>query len=535
MTRSGLRQDSPKRRYLIRSLLFGALFYLLFITAALFIVRQQRILEQHNLAAYTQSYINSFLENLIASMLGLMPLNQVSCADATPDLQSRAAFNSAVRSFTLVRENIARCSSATGQMNLPVVQIYPELNQRLPLDIKAQQGTLWVPDRPAIAVWLAHPDRPGDGILATLDINLTPYLFIFSHTQHKQRPVGLALIAGQQALTTFSRFVLPLEELPAASLLEVKFTKYPITLRLYGQTITGSDLQLILLIGLLLAALVTALTYYILILRTSPKRAILYAIKRQEFFVEYQPVVEAGTQRISGFEALIRWQHPLEGRISPDLFIPYAEAQGLILPLTHHLFGLIARDAHRMQEVLPPGLRLGINISPSHLIDPAFADDVKALQRQMPADFFTLVFEITERGMVEDPDAVAKFSWIQSLGIDVAIDDFGTGHSALIYLQRFTLDYLKIDRGFVSSIGQETVTTPVLDSVLNLARNLNMQTVAEGVETQEQVDYLTERGANYLQGYLFSPPLGVDDLLQFYQQYMIRIGQTAQIPRPERI
>ena len=121
--------------------------------------------------------------------------------------------------------------------------------------------------------------------------------------------------------------------------------------------------------------------------------------------------------------------------------------------------------------------------------------------------------------MVETEDALEKFDWLRHQGIEIAIDDFGTGHSALIYLEKFRLDFLKIDRGFVTTIGRQTVTAPVLDTVLNLTRELRLKTVAEGVETPQQAHYLREHGVTYLQGYLYSRPLTPAGLKEFVTHY----------------
>jgi sensor c-di-GMP phosphodiesterase-like protein len=136
------------------------------------------------------------------------------------------------------------------------------------------------------------------------------------------------------------------------------------------------------------------------------------------------------------------------------------------------------------------------------------------------------VFEITERGMVEEGSALAEFDWLHQQGIEIAIDDFGTGHSALIYLERFSMDYLKIDRGFVNSIGRDTVTAPVLDAVISLAKKLKMQTVAEGVETAEQLHFLQEQDVNFMQGYYFSKPLSIDNFVAFCNAHTVMDHQA---------
>ena len=135
------------------------------------------------------------------------------------------------------------------------------------------------------------------------------------------------------------------------------------------------------------------------------------------------------------------------------------------------------------------------------------SEDMRTFLDLMPPDHFQIVLEITERDMINQREANQLFEWLHNEGFEIAIDDFGTGHSALIYLEHFTMDYIKIDRGFVNAIGTETVTSPVLDAVLTLARRLNMSTVAEGVETPEQAAWLREHGVNFLQGYWISRPM----------------------------
>ncbi|MDU5848383.1 MAG: cyclic di-GMP phosphodiesterase, partial [Cronobacter sakazakii] len=323
---------------------------------------------------------------------------------------------------------------------------------------------------------------------------------------------GLALVAKDRALTTFSGKVMTPDELPASPLRSESVQGYPLKLYLYGDTMPAEDRHLALLLGLLIGLLGGTLTVILLALRARSGREIVSAIKRNQFFVVYQPVVDAATRQIRGVEALMRWEHPSAGMIPPDAFINFAEAQGLIVPLTRHLFRLIAQDVPRLQQTLPPGAKLGINIAPGHLHSEQFKMDIQKLRASLPPDYFQLVFEITERDMIREEEALDLFQWLHEQGYEIAVDDFGTGHSALIYLERFTLDYLKIDRGFVNAIGTETITSPVLDAVISLAKRLNMATVAEGVETQEQAKWLTVRGVNFLQGYYFSRPMRAADL-----------------------
>ncbi|EOI6467800.1 cyclic di-GMP phosphodiesterase [Yersinia enterocolitica] len=434
------------------------------------------------------AYSSQFLSELTTSMSQLIPLSAKNCEQASSALHYRAAFTNGVRAFLLVRNDIAYCSSATGEMNVPVSALYPKINVSQPLDFKIQQGTPMMPGKPAIGVWLREAGRGNTGVLATID---------------------------ELAVTTFDAKVIPISQLPTRDAREIQLPGYPIKILIYHTSLTADDIRMTLLGGLLLAGLVGILAYYILIASQSAEAEILRGIRRGEFFVEYQPVFRSNDRSISGLEALIRWQHPIEGRISPDLFIPYAEAQHLIQPLTQHLFELIIKDSKLMAAHVPAGVKLAFNISPVHLTDDNFRKDVTQMLQQLNTDVFSPVFEVTERGMVEEELAIEQFAWLRSQGIQIAVDDFGTGHSALIYLERFTLDFIKIDRGFVSTIGINTVAAPVLDAVLMLANKLNIETVAEGVETEQQLQYLAQHGVNYLQGYLLSKPLSVEDLVKF--------------------
>lgn len=145
----------------------------------------------------------------------------------------------------------------------------------------------------------------------------------------------------------------------------------------------------------------------------------------------------------------------------------------------------------------------------------SFKADIQELSASLPANYFQVVLEITERDMLDQHEATKIFEWLHAAGLEIAIDDFGTGHSALIYLERFTVDYLKIDRGFINAIGTETLTSPVLDAVLTLSRRLNMLTVAEGVETQEQARWLRDRGVHFFRGYWVSRPLKLADFVRW--------------------
>ncbi|WP_105739276.1 cyclic di-GMP phosphodiesterase [Cronobacter dublinensis] len=500
---------STPRKILLVGVATGLILAFIVTLAARGWLHQQRENQYDMLARDIHHYLNTYFAQLKASADALQPLTLAECGAVSAELTSRAAFNVNVRAFLLLRNGAAYCSSATGRLQLPLRDFAPDIDTRKAVDISIITGTPMMPDKPSIVMWFGNPLMAGRGIVTTLNVNLTPYLV---YTARQNDLNGLALVAKDRALTTFSGRAMTPEELPAEPLRSESVRGYPLKLYLYGDTMPAEDRHLALLLGLLLGVLGGVLTVVLLALRARSGREIVSGIKRNQFFVVYQPVVDAATRQIRGVEALMRWKHPAAGMIPPDAFISFAEAQGLIVPLTRHLFKLIAQDVPHLQQSLPPGAKLGINIAPGHLHSPEFQADIQKFHASLPPDYFQLVFEITERDMIREKEAIGLFEWLHQQGYEIAVDDFGTGHSALIYLERFTLDYLKIDRGFVNAIGTETITSPVLDAVISLAKRLNMATVAEGVETQEQAKWLSVRGVNFLQGYYFSRPVRAGEL-----------------------
>lgn len=498
---------SSNRKILTVSILAGLFIALLLGTLQFFWSYHKREVKFDTLITDLSVYMETYFDELKTSIDTLQPLTLNNCHDVSAELTSRAAFSINVRAFLLVRDNKAFCSSATGPMNVPLEELIPELHIDKPVDMALLPGTPMLPNKPAIAIWYRNPLVKNGGVFTSVNINLTPYLL---YTARQDEFAGIAVIIGDQALSTMSGSLLnahDLREIPART---ATLKHVPLTINLYAEQWTTDELLFALFFGLVCGIAAGSLSYYILTIRLNPGKEILTAIKRGQFYVVYQPVVDAKELKMRGVEVLMRWKHPTMGEIPPDAFINFAEAQKLIVPLTLHLFDLIIRDTPVLQTRLPPGAKLGINIAPGHLHAESFKEDMRAFNASLPPDHFQTVLEITERDMIQQREANQLFEWLHNEGFEIAIDDFGTGHSALIYLERFTMDYLKIDRGFVNAIGTETVTSPVLDAVLTLARRLNMSTVAEGVETPEQAAWLREHGVNFLQGYWISRPMPLE-------------------------
>ncbi|HDG1679992.1 TPA: cyclic di-GMP phosphodiesterase [Kluyvera ascorbata] len=510
------RHSLINRRIVLTSVVVGLLIALAAGLAQYSIFHHRRAAQFDNTISSLQSYLDNYFNQILVTIDSLQPLTMDSCQAVSSELTARAAFSMNVRAFLLVKDNIAYCSSATGPMSLGLKELVPDLDLTKSHVMGIVSGTPMMPTTPAFVLWVKSPLLENRGIFASINANLMPWVLYSS----KQSPYnGVALVVnGKTAISTFSSKPLTLDQIPDTAVRHVKIKGVPLEVYLYSNALGTDNSLYSLLLGLTCGLLGGLLCLYILAIRSRPGKEILAAIKHRQFYVAYQPVVDAKNRQITGVEALMRWSHPTVGNIPPDAFISYAEAQDLIVPLTHHLFELIARDAPMLKDLLPPGAKLGINIAPSHLHAESFQHDIRQLAASLPDNYFQVVLEITERDMLNQERAMNLFAWLRGEGIEIAIDDFGTGHSALIYLERFTLDYLKIDRGFVNAIGRETITSPVLDAVLTLTHRLNLVTVAEGVETEEQAAWLRDHGVDYLQGYLISRPLTLQQLIEEYRK-----------------
>lgn len=511
------RHASYSRRIAWSSAIIGAVFFLFFVSILLILTWQKRVQQHEQLLAHSRDDLQQVITTLVDTLYPLQQYTQLSCSSVSRELTSRAAFAGNIRAILLVRNGNAYCSSATGAFLMPANDISPESELERDRDIRLLEGTPLLPTKPALALWVKNPGAAETGVLTTMNISLTPYQLLASY--HPEI-TGMALVIGNKALLSGSNQVVHVTDLPVP-LHQMAFKDGALHFMLFGSTLALRDYSLTLLTGVLFSLGVTGVSWLLLTRHQRPGKEIMQAIKRGQFHVEYQPLVTAHDGKPYGVEALLRWTHPTEGMIPPDAFISYAEAQNLIIPLTQHLFTLVARDAQFLCKQLPCGTRLSLNLSPLHLASACFRHDVQMWINAMPADHFNYVFEITERTMVGEKNADEIFAWLHEHNFKIAIDDFGTGHSALIYLEKYPFDYLKIDRGFVQSIGTETVTSPVLDAVLILAKKLNLKTVAEGVETGDQAAWLVNHGVTHLQGYLFSRPLRPEHLASYYQRQQV--------------
>jgi diguanylate cyclase (GGDEF)-like protein len=239
------------------------------------------------------------------------------------------------------------------------------------------------------------------------------------------------------------------------------------------------------------------------------------AIDRNELSMAYQPVVSLTDGALLGFEALLRWNHSEYGQIPPNKFIPIAEESGLIIPITGWILQETTLRIAKWQKISPAykDLLVSVNISGTHLSNDDLVDDVESVLEISGIAPATLKLEITESAAMENAEQTINIlNRIARLGVQLSIDDFGTGYSSLSYLHRLPFDTLKIDRSFVSGVGENGENSEILQTIISLAKNLKKRVIAEGIETQEQLSLLQHLGCDYGQGYLLSRPQSKENI-----------------------
>jgi diguanylate cyclase (GGDEF)-like protein len=267
---------------------------------------------------------------------------------------------------------------------------------------------------------------------------------------------------------------------------------------------------------------------------TAPRRLLLEsslrrALERGEFIVHYQPQAELDSGRIVGAEALLRWQHPELGLVSPSEFLPVAEETGLILAIGEWVLERVCQQARVWRSQRVPPLRVAINLSARQFYQKDFAHRVITAIARNGLDPRQLELELTEGALMQNTaGTLAILGELHGLGVRLAVDDFGTGYSSLSYLKRFPIDTVKIDRSFVADIARDADDAAIVSAIVAMAHGLGIRTVAEGVETCDQVEFLRKRGCDEIQGYLLGRPMPPGELVRFLGQppHCVRLAAT---------
>ncbi|MBV4458589.1 EAL domain-containing protein [Pseudomonas sp. COR58] len=446
------------------------------------------------------------LDNTAQAARELLPLAGQPCDTAQLALREQVTRRPFVRSTNLVWDNNLYCSSLFGHFKEAVN----------PGDYT--QGKLWLmngnPVTPNTALLVYRLSDGRSGALTTLDgYHLSNILRLIGRQTLLLLQVGnnwlsadgkvhqgaLPPLPVAQSTLNSSRYAFSVSAgFPEGEVWRYMADEYPplFSLLIFFGAVSG------------------AIGYIVQKRSTSPSHEMLRALEAGEFIPYFQPVVHGDSKQWSGTEVLMRWNHPKEGLVRPDLFIPFAEHSGLIVPMTRSLMQQTAALLGPVSPAFVTPFHIGINISARHCQNLELVQDCREFLAAFEPGSIHLVLELTERELIEPTDITHRlFCELREAGVKIAIDDFGTGHSSLTYLRTFNVDFLKIDQSFVAMIGLDALSRHILDSIIELCAKLDLGIVAEGVETEEQSQYLTLHHVNFLQGYLYGKPMPAADFI----------------------
>jgi diguanylate cyclase (GGDEF)-like protein/PAS domain S-box-containing protein len=243
------------------------------------------------------------------------------------------------------------------------------------------------------------------------------------------------------------------------------------------------------------------------------------ALERDELEVHYQPLFRAGDGQLVGAEALLRWNHPVLGRVSPADFIPLAEETGLIVPIGEFVLRQVCKQLHQWKNRGLGDINVAVNISVCQFHHKDFLHHVYELLEEAAVDTSMLTFELTESMLMKDAvEGIRIMEALRKMGIGLSVDDFGTGYSSLSYLRRFPINKLKIDRSFIRDIGVNKQGAAIVSAVINLGHSLDLEVVAEGVEEEEQLSFLQQHDCDVIQGFYYSPAVDADTFAESFLQ-----------------
>lgn len=437
------------------------------------------------------------------------------CQEIMDKMAIAGALTSYIRSTGLIQDDVLICSSVTGDNTQSITSIYgvrikPGFDKP---NILTLTGTRSTPIHPVIIYAL----NAGDNFTAFSTIDAQYFTDLMDALDDKNNSVLSLKFNGGPDITGMNK----IDKNIKYSLEEFSSKKNQVKIRVYTpiMTFVQSFLKDIFLLTPLFILICLALYYFWRswqLRKMSLVDEIRKAIRDGEFSVSYQPVVATHTGHCTGAEALMRWYRKDGRTISPAVFITAAEEEGVIVELSQHLFQLLERDLQVLQVDSP--FHLGVNISALHLNHKDFINDVLNLWLLLD-DSFRLVLEITERSFIDNTEeASVKLNELRNKGCQVAVDDFGTGYCSLGLLHSLPVDYLKIDKSFIDTLTSADTETPVLDTIIGLSKRLGMSTIAEGVSTTYQVDYLKEKNVSYIQGFYYAKPMNIKDFHQWYME-----------------
>ncbi|MGA2225839.1 MAG: bifunctional diguanylate cyclase/phosphodiesterase, partial [Syntrophobacteraceae bacterium] len=268
--------------------------------------------------------------------------------------------------------------------------------------------------------------------------------------------------------------------------------------------------------------------------RLSLENALRKALDRQEFLLYYQPQIDINSGKIVGLEALLRWKHPEIGLVPPGDFIPLAEETGLIVPIGEWVLSTACIFNEALQKMGMSPIRMAVNISSIQFRPYSLVASITRALKESGLDSSLLEIELTESAIMKNMEESSSIlRELKQMGLRVAIDDFGTGYSSLAYLKRFPLDILKIDRSFIRDIPGDRDNEAIAAAIIAMAHSLNLEVIAEGVETEIQLAFVREHGCDAVQGYFYSPALPGEEIKEFLRTNLELMAGAARFAMPQ--
>ena len=509
-----------RRRFTLCLILAVSVFFL---TLCIRFISERNLIEQR-ITAFNQHAVSN-VETLLA------PIKQVQlkmsqsfttvCHDNEQLMREQIARLQTIRSISLVHDGVLYCSSVFGQRNILINHLHPRLPVANPL-LFLSTDKLINKGSPILVSWYPQPNNPTSGVLQVININV---LTAFMQDSEKPWIEKTVLNVADSHFDYSQGLVNAILMEPGQVRHDVASTLHPFSITTLGPSVNSlafNSLPGQLPLALILSMLTAYIAWLVTATRMSFSREINLGLSAREFTVFCQPLINTANRQCMGIELLLRWHNPRQGWISPDLFIPLAEQQKLIAPLTR----FVLQEAVKSLPLLPQSrdFHIGLNVAACHFEDNAIIDDLRRYwfsthpQQQ-------LIVELTER------DALPRVAHrvirdLNQLGIKLAIDDFGTGQTSLAYLETLSPDILKIDKSFTAAIGTDAVNSKVIDIIIALGHRLNITLIAEGVETEEQATFLRNNNVSYCQGYYYALPMPLSQFPRWLE------GQNASpLPR----
>lgn len=462
-------------------------------------IYQEKLAINGNHTLYT---INQFFAEINSSLEPFIgEAQKVSCDNLEYNLKQFVESQNLIRSITIIKNNKVYCSSffEANQINTTILEHHIKnklnlleskfLKQQIPIiTYSINQGK-----------WSAYAAMPASKFTdKLLSNNLTKHSYI---------------IFDDTWLNADNKILSHAPKLNNQWLI-LKSDQYPFKIAIDVSAIAWSEKTISSFIAIGAALLISLIAALVYIVKTKPKRAIFKALTNNEFIPYYQLIISAADQEWRGVEVLVRWQHPQRGLLTPNHFISSIEQSKLITPLTKSLMKKVASDLSPHTQHFPKPFYIAFNIHASHLECNDLIEDCNEFLASFPPNTVKLTLEMVEGEFITNSCHLdALLQEFRKIGVTIAMDDFGTGYSNLGYLQHYQIDHLKIDKSFVSKICNMASDTRLIDSIISLAKKMNMDVVAEGVENDEQFLHLTRQGVEFIQGFLFSRPSPLNEMI----------------------